>query len=361
VIVGTNGAGKSSLFEFLRFLRDSAYAEIPPEIVTGAVGQQIFHSPGPERFQWQLEIDVNKEVPIVYFGELTGPTGRTRVTAERVESARPFGKHTKNYLYMNMAGSTGIIQGGDGFHKQDLRLSRPNQLALSTITNPGMTILYGLREYVQNWRFYSAFNISNEKVRRSVPVQQDPTLREDTGNLSAVLHYLMTEHRPVFEELQQHLRSVVPGFKYLNVKARGGPGEVIAFWSEKGVDDELSLADLSDGSLRLLCWLTLCMMPTPPTLLCIDELDQGVHLRTLPLLAGLMKKAADRTQILLATHASYFLLQFELDDLAVIRKKDGAAEFVKPGNSKILQDNLEDFGVEEIEAMHRGDKFETFA
>jgi hypothetical protein len=50
-----------------------------------------------------------------------------------------------------------------------------------------------------------------------------------------------------------------------------------------------------------------------------------------------------------------------LDDLAVIRKKDGAAEFVKPCNSKILQDNLEDFGVEEIEAMHRGDKFETFA
>ena len=35
----------------------------------------------------------------------------------------------------------------------------------------------------------------------------------------------MTEKRDAFDELQFHLRSAVPGFKGLNVKARGGPGE----------------------------------------------------------------------------------------------------------------------------------------
>ena len=48
IMVGANGAGKSSLFEFLKFLRDSIYAEIPPEIIPGSIGQQIFHIPGPE-------------------------------------------------------------------------------------------------------------------------------------------------------------------------------------------------------------------------------------------------------------------------------------------------------------------------
>lgn len=33
VIVGANGSGKSSLFEFLKFLRDAIYRDIPPEIV----------------------------------------------------------------------------------------------------------------------------------------------------------------------------------------------------------------------------------------------------------------------------------------------------------------------------------------
>ena len=50
VLVGANGSGKSSLFEFLKFLRDSIYREIPPEIISGSTGQQIFHHSGAEKF-----------------------------------------------------------------------------------------------------------------------------------------------------------------------------------------------------------------------------------------------------------------------------------------------------------------------
>ncbi|MBM3790822.1 MAG: hypothetical protein FJW35_10815 [Acidobacteria bacterium] len=49
VLAGANGSGKSSLFEFLRFLRDSLYQDIPPEIIPGSIGQQIFHFPGPPK------------------------------------------------------------------------------------------------------------------------------------------------------------------------------------------------------------------------------------------------------------------------------------------------------------------------
>jgi predicted ATPase len=42
VIVGANGSGKSSHFEFLKFMRDVCCQEIPPEIVAGTIGQQIF-------------------------------------------------------------------------------------------------------------------------------------------------------------------------------------------------------------------------------------------------------------------------------------------------------------------------------
>ncbi len=147
-------------------------------------------------------------------------------------------------------------------------------------------------------------------------------------------------------------------FKRLTVKARGGPGEVIAFWQENGVDQDLSLADLSDGILRLLCWAVLCLHPNPPTLICIDEPDQGVHPRTLPLLAGLFEKASQRTQILLATHNSYFLSQFDLAQIAVMRKENGEAKFVKPGDAQVLVDILGDFGPDEIENLHRTDELE---
>ena len=361
VLVGANGSGKSSLFEFLKFLRDSLYQDIPPEIIPGSIGQQIFHIPGPEKFSWSIEIDFSQRCPIRYQAELLGPVGRTHVAFERVQTAPPRG--IKPYLFMNVRGQQGVIQDPEAkkSKQQEIALKRPNQLALSTMTNPAMVTLYNLREYIRGWRFYSSFNIANEKIRRSVPIEQEPVLHEDARNLSSLLHFLMTEHQPAFDELQQHLRSAIPGFKGLTVKARGGPGEVIAFWQEEGIDKELSLADLSDGILRLICWTALCVQPNPPSLICIDEPDQGVHPRTLPILAGLFEKACDRTQIFLATHASYFLMQFDISCIAVLRKENGEAKFIKPKDSKILNENLEGFGSEEIEIMHRSDELERLA
>jgi predicted ATPase len=364
IMVGANGSGKSSLFEFLKFLRDSLYQDIPPEIIPGAIGQRIFHIPGPEKFWWSAEIDTGLPVPIRYQGELMGPIGRTHISFERVQSAKPLGPpHTKPYLFMNIKERQGVVQDPESkkLKKQEIALTRSNQLALSTMTNPAMATLYNLREYIRGWRFYSAFNVANDKIRKSVPIEQEPVLHEDAGNLSSVLHYVMTEHSLLFDELQQHLRSAIPGFKGLTVKARGGPGEVIAFWQEEGVDSDLSLADLSDGILRLICWVVLCVQPNPPSLICIDEPDQGVHPRTLPILAGLFEKACERTQILLATHASYFLMQFDLSRIAIFRKENGEAKFIKPQDSKTLRENLADFGPEEIELMHRSDELERLA
>jgi predicted ATPase len=368
VLVGANGVGKTSLFEFLRFLRDALGGEIPPEIVPGAVGQQVFHLPGRQGFRWALEVGPGSAPWIKYRGELLGPVGKPYVVSEQVDPNRPppapgHVAHVWPEHYLTVQNGRGGMaeEASRGNREQDIVLGRADRLALGTVTNPRFNTLYMLREYMTAWRFYSAYGLATEKIRRAVPVQQEPRLAEDAGNLSAVLHFLMTEHQQVFDELQQHLRATVPGFRGLSVKARGGPGEVLAFWRENGVDQELSLADVSDGTLRLLCWMVLALQPNPPTLICIDEPDQGVHPRTLPILAGLFDKACTRTQILLATHASYFLTQFDLEQIGVLRKEDGGAVFVKPSDSKTLTEMLADFGADELERIHRSDELERLA
>ena len=364
ILVGANGSGKSSLFEFLKFIRDACYQEIPPEIVEGTIGQQIFHKPGPDRLWWSAEIDLGERVPLFYQGELMGPVGATKVIFERVRTKAPLHEgFDKGYTFLNFQNGKGVVRDPKDkkFKRKEWDLKKPNQLGLGAITDSTLVTLFNLREYIRGWRFYNSFHINNEKIRKSVPTSQEPVLYEDAGNLSAVLFNLMTEHPEAFEELKSVIKSAIPGFKDLNVKARGGPGEVIAFWQEKNIDTDLSLADLSDGTLRFIAWATLGVMPSPPTLICIDEPDQGVHPRTLPILAGLFEKAAQRTQVILATHASYFLSQFDVQNIAVMKKEAGKSVFVKVSDSKTLLDNLEDFGREELEKMHRTDELEALA
>jgi predicted ATPase len=360
VLVGANGSGKTTLFEFLRFLRDSMAQDIPPEIVAGSGGQQIFHKQersALDTLTWSLELNRGEsKFSARYLGQVMGPIGRPSVLLEQVQVLK-----SKSEILLDIARPGVAKIREDEAAELFLELRKPNRLVLSLVTNPAFKTLYAIREYIESWRFYSSFHISTEKVRQPVVVEQNPFLQEDAGNLSSVLHYLYTEHGNLFTELEQHLRATVPGFKALSVKARGGPGQVLAFWQEDGVEGELTLADLSDGILRLLCWIVLCVHPKPPGLICIDEPDQGVHPRTLPLLAGLFEKASERTQILLATHASYFLLQFGIEQIAVLRKENGEVKFFKPKDSEALTRNLEDFGSQEIEVMHRSDELEQLA
>ncbi|MHB8628130.1 MAG: AAA family ATPase [Aggregatilineales bacterium] len=361
IIVGANGSGKSALFEFLRFLRDAMTDEIPPEIIPGGIGQQVFHVPGPERFEWALQVSVDAEPPVDYRAALTGPLGRPTIANETITTRR----REITYTILNQNEGKAQLVEPQSERQADLtrtfNVPRGNQLILSMVNDSEMATGYGLREFIRGWRFFSAFEIDKQQIRRGGLVEQEPTLRENAGNLTSVLNYLFTEYRDSFDQLQQFLRSTVPGFKRLSVKARGGPGEVRTFWQEASTDNELTLADLSDGTLRLLCWATLCYQPHLPTLICIDEPDLGLHPRTLPVVAGLLKKVSERTQVLVATHASFLLTQFDLHHIAVMRKENGAVQFIKPDTSKMLLGILEDFGAQEVEILHRSDELEQLA
>ena len=65
--------------------------------------------------------------------------------------------------------------------------------------------------------------------------------------------------------------------------------------------------------------------------------------------------------MILATHSSYFLNQFDIEQIAVMKKADGECSFLRVEDSRTLLDNLEDFGAEELERMHQNDELESLA
>jgi predicted ATPase len=362
VVIGANATGKSSLFDFLRFIRGAVVDPLPPEIDERAAGKSLFHAGGPEHIAFALTLDLGQRLPLRYEAEILGPIGAPKVTRERLATTKPLrDDETKTFIFLDFAGGRGVVR-----DQREKKLVRPawtvssNELALRRALDPTLVTLSRVQAVLSSWRFFSGFDVSSSAaVRRPVPTEPEPALLEDGSNLSAVLMWLNRKHQAVWEELESHLRSAVPGFRSLNVEPRGGPGTVIGVWKEAGVAGELTLADLSDGTLRFLSWAVLCLSPKLPPLVCIDEPELGLHPRVLPVLAGLLRLASARAQILVATHSPYFLSHFPLDEIAVMRKEDGAARFVRPSSSKALREMVHDVGGEAITRLHLSDELET--
>jgi predicted ATPase len=351
ILVGANGAGKTSLFELLRAVRDYSRSTIPPEIIPGWETREVYHRPGPDRLSWRIVFDAGEEE--YSFGvDLIGPLGSPTV-ANEIVSVHAGGREIAG---LDRGGDTGVITGGP--LRFPIRNVRPNQLALQSYVNASYPTLYRLKEQIDSWRFFSGIRFNDRQLRQPALIEEKPTLKDDGGNLTSVLNWLQIENPSLFSELELHIRGIIPGFRGLSVRPSGA-GRVTLWWDEDGLVNPLSAADLSDGSLRLLLWLTLALTPDPPALVCIDEPEVGLHPRTLPKIAGLLKKLSARTQVLVATHSSYLLAQFDVADVAVLRKRNGSIEFSKPGTAAALLENLREFGADELELMHRSDELEA--
>lgn len=152
IVVSANGSGKSSLFEFLKFLRDACYQEIPPEIVPGTIGQQIFHKPGPDKLWWSSEIDLQQRVPLYYQGELMGPIGSTKIVFERVITKKPLHPgFKKGFKFLDFRNGKGDVRdpGDKRFVRKEWNLKKANQLGLGAITDSSLITLFNLREYIR--------------------------------------------------------------------------------------------------------------------------------------------------------------------------------------------------------------------
>ncbi|MEO7331331.1 MAG: AAA family ATPase, partial [Minicystis sp.] len=97
---------------------------------------------------------------------------------------------------------------------------------------------------------------------------------------------------------------------------------------------------LSGGTLRLVALLALLRHPRPPSLLCIEEIENGLDTRSIHLVMDEILRAteAGRTQVILTTHSPYLLDLVPLESLVVVtRDEGGPPRFDRPNDHAELQ------------------------
>jgi len=111
----------------------------------------------------------------------------------------------------------------------------------------------------------------------------------------------------------------------------------------------------STGTLRVLALLAVLRSPSPPPLIVIEEIENGLDPRTVNLILEEIRGAVDsgRTQVIATTHSPYLLDLLDLSHLVLCERVKGEPVFVRPQDRKGLRDWAKSFAPGQLYIMDR--------
>ncbi len=318
VLIGPNGSGKSNVIESIELLRASAIDLVAPIRAGG----------GTEEWLWKgIEIlPVARLNATIRLPDLKSPLHhkfsfgsvhqRFALVNEHInyEVEGSNENRKKAFIYsLNEEEPVFKILDENDYNRtteseRDSRLFRgayltPNQSILSQLRDPTQypEITY-LGDSYRKFKLFRNWNLGRiSSLRRPQPVDlPNDFLAEDASNLGLVLNFLERKG-DIKDTLNAHLARFYDQYIDYSISVEGGTVQV--FLREKDLSGWIPASRLSDGTLHFLCLATILCHPSPPPLVCIEEPEIGLHPDILPVVAEMLLKASERTQIIVTTHS----------------------------------------------------------
>ncbi|MDP9156455.1 MAG: AAA family ATPase [Pseudomonadota bacterium] len=327
VLIGANGAGKSNFISFFRML-----AEI--------VGQ---------RFQLYSQVDGGPDALLRH----------GRKTSDNIYAGLTFGEHGYAFT-LRPTNDNRLIFEQEGVPAMGMTADQCLLVGMWRVLGTGQqeSLLPGsvdprmsaVLKGVDSWRVYHSHDTgATAKVKQLHAPFDTLRLQVDGGNLAAYLGMLRTSHPDNHRMIVDTIRLVAPFFDNF-VQAHEESKQVQLEWLETGKPDVVFNAHtLSDGTLRFICLTTLLLQPwdlMPDTIL-IDEPELGLHPYAINILADLLKRAAERKQVIVSTQSVELMNLMEPEDIVVVDREDGASTFRRL-DSEQLKGWLEDYSLGEL-------------
>ena len=328
VLIGPNGAGKSNLVSYFQMLRRLVAEDL--RIWTGRQG-------GADR--------------ILTYGAKSTPG---------LLSSIQFGENTYRFTLASAADDrfvfTGeFLEGSQGKrHRFDLG-SGHNEAALKSEAHERLgraSAAEHCYHAISNWQVYHFHDTGQDaRIKKTQGLHQNRGLRHDAANLAAYLFRLKYDLPDIYREIVGTIQLVLPFFRDFDLQPEStanGDRTILLQWHSRHDKYEPFLASqLSDGSLRFICLVTALLQPDPPSTIIIDEPELGLHPYAIHLLGALLRSAAQRMQVIVATQSSLLLDEFSVEDLITVELKGGVSVFNRLEEAQFTE-WLKDFSVGEL-------------
>lgn len=320
VIIGANGAGKSTFIGAFRFLY---------EIVHKRMQNYIAEKGGAEKF--------------LYFGSRTTQQIKIKIdfTCNTYKASfKPAEPDTLLFASENACYENNCSSYFSNYNGKESKLDETGEFK----------VVYTKR-YLEGFRVYHFHDTSTTSALKKRASKNDSLwLRQDGSNLAAVLYRLKKNEDlyHYYKKIVDAVQIVAPFFQDFILE----PEENSLFlrWRHKGTDSYFDVTDFSDGTLRFIALATLFLAPLnmiPDTIL-IDEPELGLHPLALKILAEMMQAVARQGKQVIATTQSVTLInQFQPEDIIIADRKDNQSVFRRL-DEKEIKDWLDEYALGEI-------------
>ena len=165
-------------------------------------------------------------------------------------------------------------------------------------------------------------------------------------NLANVVQYMDREHPNEFADILRKIAGRVPGIDKIDTQ-RSEDGRLLLRFNDRGFDDPFYAQQMSDGTLKLFAYLLLLEDPNPPSLICIEEPENGLYHKLLEILAAEFRARAtgesNAPQIFVTTHQPYLVDALTPEETWVLEKQDdGFATIRRASDDPIVKAMVEE-------------------
>jgi predicted ATPase len=327
ILIGANGAGKSNFVSFFTFLREAIEGRLGPYVTKkGGADDHLFMGP-------KITEQINAHLHF-------RPTGYELVLEPTVDNTFVFSDERIEWDRIRVPMAHRSIGKG---HRESLLKEHLKK-------NADPTILKDIYDSIAGWVVYHFHDTSMlAPMRRSGSVRYNEYLHPDAGNLAAFLLMLRDQHQHTYEKIRDTVRLAAPFFDDFKLRPKPANGDetLQLEWTQKDSDYPFHVNQLSDGTLRFIALTTALLQANPPATILLDEPELGLHPYALTLLAELLKKATQKTQVIVSTQSASLLDNFEAEDIVVVERENGASTFKRLSSAE-LEEWRKDYSLGEL-------------
>lgn len=346
VIVGANGTGKSTVFQVFGFLRDAMASNVNVAL-TKLGGSRGFkevrsrNATGP--IEIELKFRAGKESPLTtYFLQINEQQGKAVVEREILKYRRGSSGQPWHFLDFSKGKGSAVtneletVKDVRELKREDQPLKSPDILAIKGLAQfERFPAVMALGNLIENWHI-SDFHISKARPEQEAGYAEH--LSREGENLSLVIEYLYNHKREIFETILSLLKRRVPGISQVESKTTE-EGRVLLKFQDGAFEDPFLARYVSDGTIKMLAYLTLLYDPNPHPLLCVEEPENQLYPKLLWELVEEFRAYANRGgQVFVSTHSPDLLNATRLEEVFWLVKKDGYTQVRRARDDQQLVD-----------------------